>query len=76
MLPPEGEEGCAVPPAQNINVTVKKQGCMSGCGTLIALLILLAIILAIGVTKILVAGAIIIALAVVGVVVWYLVYKR
>jgi len=65
-----------VPPAQNINVTVKKQGCMSGCGTLVALLLVLGAILAIGVAKILVAGVIIVALAVVGVVVWYLVYKR
>jgi len=65
-----------VPPAQNINVTVKKQGCASGCGTVIALVLVLGAILAIGVTKILVAGAIIVALAVVGVVVWYLVYKR
>jgi hypothetical protein len=65
-----------VGPSQHINVTIKKKGCGSGCGTLVVLLFVLGIILAIGVTKILVAGAIILGLAVVGVGVWYLVYKR
>lgn len=63
-------------PTQNINVTVKKKGCGSGCGTLVALLFVLGIILAIGVAKILVAGAIILGLAAVGVGAWYYVYKR